>query len=223
MLPQILLTRPEPAAHRFAAEIAHLDLPVVISPILRIIEVAHDQTLLDAAKGMVFTSENAVPFAGEGRGRPAICVGPRSAKVAAAAGFDAVAGPGDALRMMPMLTGLGPDWLHPHGRHVAKVLPIRGVEVYDQVAVPLSDAAIALLQGKAPVIVPLFSPRSARLLAAAAVKASAPLWIIPISENALAEWQAPAARRIVAKTPDAPGIAAAMERLLADRHSFSSG
>lgn len=223
MPPQILLTRPEPASHRFAAEIARFALPVTISPILRIAEVPHDQARLDAATGLVFTSENAVPFAGNGRGRPAICVGPRSARVAAEAGFDAVAGPGDAERLMPMVTGLGADWLHPHGTHVAKVLPVQGMVVYDQVVVPLTAAAEALLRGEAPVILPLFSPRSARLLALAAREATAPLWIAPISEAASLAWDAPAARRIVAVTPDAPGIIGAMERLLDERHSISPG
>ena len=37
--------------------------------------------------------------------------------------------------------------------------------VYDQQAVPLTNEAGALLAGTAPVILPLFSPRSARLVA----------------------------------------------------------
>ena len=219
MPPLLLLTRPEPASHRFAAEAAALGLEVVISPVLRIVPVAHDSARLAVAKGLVFTSENAVPFAGEGRGRPAICVGPRSAEVARAAGFDAVAGPGDALRLIPMLGDLGEGWLHPHGTHIAKVLPVPGMAVYDQLPVAPNAQALAALAGDRPVLVPLFSPRSARLLSDAARAARAPLWVAPISAAAWESWTAPAARHAVAPTPDAPGILQALRELLAVEQS----
>ena len=113
--PVLLLTRPEPASRRFAAEAAHLGLETIIAPILRIVPVTHDGKLLAQARGLV-------------QGRPAICVGPAPAQVARAAGFEVTEGPGDALRMMPLLAGLGEGWLHPHGAHVAKQLagPGRG-------------------------------------------------------------------------------------------------
>lgn len=219
MPPLLLLTRPEPASHRFAAEAAGLGLEVVISPILRIVPVAHDAARLAAAEGLVFTSENAVPFAGEGRGRPAICVGPRSAEVARAAGFDAVAGPGDAARLMPMLHDLGAGWLHPHGVHIAKKLPVAGMAVYDQLPVALNEQARAALGGARPVLLPLFSPRSARLLAEEAQTARAPLWVAPISAAAWENWAAAAARHAVAPTPDAPGILHALREMLAVEQS----
>src|SRR5690606_17042324 len=138
----------------FAADLAHLDLEVLISPVLRIVPVAHDAARLAAARGLVFTSINAVPAAGAGRGRPAICVGPATADAARAAGFDATEGPGDAARMMPMLDGLGQGWLHPHGAHVAKALPVPDMVVYDQLPEPLDAAALAALAGTVPVILP---------------------------------------------------------------------
>ncbi|MDF3855397.1 uroporphyrinogen-III synthase [Paracoccus sp. P2] len=217
--PILLLTRPEPASRRFAAEVAPLGLEVLISPVLRIRPVVHDAARLAAAQGLVFTSVNAVPAAGAGRGRPAICVGPATAEAAQAAGFDVTEGPGDAARMLPMLDGLGEGWLHPHGAHVAKVLPVPGMVVYDQLPEPLNAVALAALAGRAPVILPLFSPRSARLLSGQAAGARAPLWLAPISPAARDAWQGPAARCVPAPTPDAEGVLRAIQRLLAAEQS----
>ena len=217
-LPVLLLTRPEPASRRFAAEAAPLGLPVVIAPVLRIAPVAHDAARLAQARGLVFTSAHAVPAAvaagAAGQGRPAICVGPATAEAARAAGFDVTEGPGDALRMLPLLAELGEGWLHPHGAHVAKRLPVPGMVVYDQLPQPLTEAALKALAGRGPVILPLFSPRSARLLSAEAGQARAPLWLVPISPAAGAEWRAAQARLAVAPTPDAAGILRAIATLL---------
>ncbi|WP_323716842.1 uroporphyrinogen-III synthase [Paracoccus aminovorans] len=212
--PLLLLTRPEPASRRFAAALAPLGLRVLIAPVLEIVPVAHDAARLEGARGLVFTSIHAVPSAGPGRGRPAICVGPATADAARAAGFRVTEGPGDAARMLPLLDGLGQGWLHPHGAHVAKTLPVPGMVVYDQLRHPLTAEALAALAGEAPVILPLFSPRSARLLSEQAGQARAPLWLAAISAAARAAWDAPAARAAVAPTPDAPGVLAAVISLL---------
>lgn len=218
-MPLLLLTRPEPASRRFAVQAAHLGLRVVISPVLQITPVPHDAQRLADAKALVFTSENAVPFAGPGRGRRAICVGPHTAAIAVAAGFDAIAGPGDAIRLEPMLRDLGPDWLHPHGIHIARAMPVPGMAVYDQLPVPLNAAALAALAGHQPVVLPLFSPRSARILSEQAAQARAPLWVVPISQAASDAWRAGAARLSIAPTPDAPGILTGMDQILAQEQS----
>lgn len=70
--------------------------------------------------------------------------------------------------------------------------------VYDQLSQPLSDAARQALAGMAPVILPLFSPRSARILSEQVTQARAPLWLVPISPAAAARWQAGQARMLVA-------------------------
>lgn len=219
LAPTLLLTRPEPGARRFAAEAAHLGLASVISPVLRIEAVAHDAARLAEARGLVFTSVHAVPAAGPGAGRPAICVGPATAQAARAAGFAVTEGPGDAARMLPLLRGLGAGWLHPHGAHVAKVLPVPGMVVYDQLPQDLNAQARALLDGAGPVILPLFSPRSARVLAAQAGGARAALWLAPISDAAARAWDGAAARVAVAGEPDAGGVLAAIETLLAPEQS----
>ena len=219
MPPTILLTRPEAAARRFAAGLGPGGPPVVIAPLLRIVGVAHDAARLAQARGLVLTSAHAVPWAGPGRGRPAICVGPATARAARAAGFDVTEGPGDAAGMMPMLEGLGPGWLHPHGAHVARELPVPGMVVYDQQAQAPTPQALKLLAGAGPVILPLFSPRTARLAAAMARDARAPLWVAPISAAGAAAFDAPSARQALAPTPDGAGIRAALARLLAPEQS----
>lgn len=212
--PICLLTRPEAQSRAFAALLP--GLACVISPVLAIVAVPFDRALLETAPGLVFTSANAVQFAGPGAGRAALCVGPQTADAARAAGFVAKAGPGDAERLMPMLAG-HEDWLHVHGRHRARELPLRGVTAYDQVELPLSAEARALLQGDAPVILPLFSPRSARFAATETRNAAAPLWIAAISAAADAAWDAaqgkPPARRVVAERPEADAMARAIATL----------
>ncbi|HRO16287.1 MAG TPA: uroporphyrinogen-III synthase [Paracoccus sp. (in: a-proteobacteria)] len=222
--PVLLITRPAAAARRFAAQAAGLGLDCVIAPLLRIDPMDHDRAAAAMARGLVFTSENAVPAAGPGRGRPAICVGPQTAAAARAAGFDVTEGPGDAARMMPLLQDLGEGWLHLRGAHVAAVLPVPGIVVYDQTALPLPDAARQVLAGNAPVILPLFSPRSARLAAAALAgeQVRAPLWLAPISPAADAVWTGPAARRAVASTPDAAGVLGAIAGLTGAAHSSAA-
>lgn len=214
--PTLLLTRPEADSRRFAQMLP--DLPVVISPILRIVPVDHDAGRLRAAEALVFTSGHAVATAGPGRGRPALCVGPRTAALARAAGFAVTEGPGDAAGMLPLIEASGLKLLHPHGRHVARVLPVDGMVVYDQQAQTLTAEARNLLAAPDPVIVPLFSPRSARLLSDALQGVSAPLWIAAISPAALDAWDGPVDRRENAGKPDADGLIAAIRRLTGTEH-----
>lgn len=210
-MPTLLLTRPGPDSEAFATRLP--EFPAVISPILRIVGVEHDARRLQLAGALVFTSGHAVPMAGEGRGRPAFCVGPGTAARARRAGFAVTEGPGDADGLAPILAASGLRLLHPHGRHVARPLPVEGMVVYDQVPQDLSPEAQGLLRGRAPVILPLFSPRSARLLAEAVGAASAPLWLVAISRKAREAWSGPAQREILAGTPDADAMVAAVRRL----------
>ncbi|MBB1497425.1 uroporphyrinogen-III synthase [Paracoccus sp. MC1862] len=227
--PVVLITRPEAAARRFAAQVEALGLRHVIAPLLRIVGVPHDGAAVRDATGLVFTSENGVRFAGPGRGRPAWCVGPRTAEQARKAGYDVREGPGDAARLIPLIDDLGPGWLHPHGAHVAARLPAPGMVVYDQLPLPPSPEALALLQGTAPVILPLFSPRSARLAAEAARGSpGAPLRIVPISAAAEAAWRAAwpegPVRCVVADQPDAESILRAIRAVTdTEREPFSAG
>lgn len=211
MRPVLLLTRPEADSRRFAALLP--DWPAVIAPILRIVPVDHDGAALRRAPGLVFTSAHAVPTAGPGAGRLALCVGSHTARAARQAGFDVREGNGFAEGLLPLIAAAPVPLIHPHGRHLARLLPVPGMVVYDQQAVPLTGEAQQLLDGPAPVVLPLFSPRSAALVAAAARGARAPLWPVAISAAALAAWNLPAAGHAVAAAPDAAAMAAAVKGL----------
>lgn len=220
--PTVLLTRPESEARRFAARLG--DVPYLIAPLLRIEAVAHDAARIDAAPAVVFTSAQAVAFAGAGRGRPAWCVGPRTGDVARGAGWDVRQGPGDAAGLAPMLAGAGMPLLHVRGRHVARDLGeipgLSAIIVYDQAPVPLSAEGAALIARGAPVLMPLFSPRSARLAGAACRNAAAPLWLAPISDAAAAAWDGPEPQRLLtAQSPDADGVLGALTGLLSGEQS----
>ncbi|SCY81190.1 uroporphyrinogen-III synthase [Paracoccus tibetensis] len=217
MPPPLLLTRPEADARRFAALLP--GWPAVIAPILRIEPVAHDAQALAEAPGLVFTSAHAVPAAGAGRGRPAICVGAQTGAAARAAGFSVTEGQGTAASLLPLIAAASVPLIHPHGRHLARALPVPGMVVYDQVPQPLGAEAEALLAGAAPVILPVFSPRSARLLAEAVATARAPLWLAAISAAADDAFAAPAAQRALAPAPSAAGMVAAIRGLAAAERS----
>lgn len=215
--PTLLLTRPEPDSRRFAALLP--EFSVVISPILRIVPAPHDAARVQSAPGLVFTSAHAVTFAGRGEGRLALCVGGRTASVARDAGFSVREGGGTAESLMPLIAAAEVPLLHPRGRHVAQELPVESVIIYDQIACPLSDDAQHLLAGAAPVILPLFSPRSARLLSAAMGRARAPLWIAAISRAARAGWTAQVIREAMAGAPTAEAVAAAIRRVVREEQS----
>lgn len=214
--PVLLLTRPAADSRRFAQGFAGWH--VVIAPVLEIVAVPHDGARLAGAEVLVFTSAHAVPAAGPGRGRAAFCVGPRTAAVARAAGFAVTEGPGDAAGLRPMLQGVG-GAVHPHGAHLAADLGVPGIVVYDQRAVALTAQARALLATRgAQVIAPLFSPRSAALLAAQARDVAAEIWIAAISPAARRAYDAPHAGVVEAARPDAAGLRDAILDLVSKEH-----
>ena len=202
--PLCLLTRPLEQSNAFAETLG--GIRVLVSPILRIAPLLFDRAAVYRAPRVIFTSANAVPLAGPGTGRQALCVGPQTADAARQAGFEVHIGTGDAEGVLNILQSgtLGPpaNWLHLHGRHRVKKLPVPGIALYDQIAVRLSDAAQAALSQSGPVILPLFSPRTARLLSAEVGSATAPVVSIAISARADAAYRGPTVRRIVVASPD---------------------
>ncbi|MFV0385624.1 uroporphyrinogen-III synthase [Paracoccus sp. (in: a-proteobacteria)] len=213
----LLLTRPQADSRRFQAMLP--GVRAVISPILRIEPVAHDADRLRAAGGFVFTSAHAVPAAGPGQGRLALCVGKRTAQVAREAGFSVREGKGFAESLLPLIRAAPVPLLHLHGRHVARTLPVEGVVVYDQVAEPLNADARALLSGPGRVLLPLFSARSARLVAAQVSDAAALLFPVAVSPAVMQAWAGPMAGQAVARFPTAEAMVAAIRRLMADEQS----
>lgn len=233
---KMLLTRPAAQSVRFAAEVQArfgAGVEILTSPLLDIVETPGAAALTDPATfnrvaALAFTSENAVAvFARNQRARhwPAYCVGPRTASAAAAIGLQVVTGPGTAAGLTDLILSAPPqgEVLHPCGAHLAadlagdlqaKGVPARALVVYDQVEQMLSATARAALAGTAPILVPVFSPRTARLLAPELHSATADLRLAAISP-AVAEALGvqSGARMEVARTPRADAVLDALERL----------
>lgn len=232
--PLLILTRPAYAATRFAEEARvrlGADLPVLIAPLMA--PVFFRPTLSGGVpEGVIFTSETGVAGLSalvDWRVK-AICVGPLTAKVAQANGWPATAIGGDAERLLAALTAQRPKghWIHARGRDAAGALASRLAEtgmaiteavVYAQEPRPMPADLRAVFQGETPLLLPIFSPRSGRLLIEALGdlrSVTAPLYISAISPAAAATVSGLAASSIeIAASPDGPGMLDALERLTA--------
>jgi uroporphyrinogen-III synthase len=224
----LLLTRPAPAAERFLAELeAALGRPVpaVLSPLIDIRPLSYTP-LVDG--DLILTSANAVSaLAPQDRiaGRTAWCVGASTARAARDAGFHAQNADGDAEALIALIAAHRPTQplVHLHGRHLREDIAARLRDlgfsadsrvIYDQISCPLSSTAQSLLASEKPVVFPVFSPRSAALLADAAPFA-APIHAVAISVAASAPL-APChpASLTIADHPDSAAMLRATCRIL---------
>jgi uroporphyrinogen-III synthase len=218
--PMLLLTRPEPAARRFLAELelaAGRHVPALIAPLLRIDEMTPPRPELSPA-ALILTSERGARGAARMgyAGLPAWCVGPRTAQAARGAGLIPREGGGFAEALLAEILA-APDegpLLHLRGDHQRGDLVARlraagrdcaQAVVYAQSARPAPVEARALLDGTAPVLAPVFSPRSAALLAGCAPVA-APLTLVAISAAAAAALAPLGGRVVTATRPDAEAM-----------------
>ncbi len=142
---------------------------------------------------LIFSSETGVDAYAARRERiaaMAFCVGDRTAEAAQKLGLRVMSAGGDADAMIALILRHPPDGplLHLRGKdsraEVAARLSAEGMQtteviVYEQRPNALRPAAQKLLGGTQPVIVPLFSPRSALLFCATAPRA--PLRIAAMS------------------------------------------
>ncbi len=224
------MTRPAAQARRFAESFAERfgeDWPKLLAPMQRIVGLNPE---VPEARELVFTSENAVAAyaaLSPAAGRRAWCVGSRTAAAAARAGFAPVTGPGDGAALTRIIIAAAPQppLLVARGAHqavdVAKALNSAGIEthsvcVYAQEPVPLSAAGEAILARQSPLLVPLFSPRSAQLFVQAAKGARAPLWVAALSPAVAAPCaELHPARMRIAATPDAESMLDALAKLVA--------
>lgn len=230
----VLITRPEPQAGRFAQELRARfpDLQPVNAPLMarEFLRPASPQGSFSA---LILTSETGAEAAGlirdSGTILPdlALCVGPRSASAARQAGFQALSADGAAADLLDLIRARAPEgrllYLHGEDRaaDIAGALRPEGFVIdslvaYRQRALPLPAAARALLLAPAPVLLPLFSPRSARLFVAALPKDHlAPLLPVVISANAraaLPDWLQDRAE--TADHPDLSGMMQAIHRVI---------
>jgi uroporphyrinogen-III synthase len=232
----VILTRPAEQSARFAMALqkAFGDLiSLVECPMLR-------PDFLDPGiesrpwSAVIFTSGTAVAAAGRlsspvtTSAMKAYCVGDRTADVAQSAGYSAVSAKGGATDLCAQIIAAaepGP-LLHLRGAEtygdIARSLSLAGIEtheaiIYREVAQVLTDAARAVLLGNRPVILPLFSARTAKVFAEAIAQTTviAPLCAISISENVKRAMEAVALRgSVVAERPDAESMLSAVEKML---------
>lgn len=238
MTVSILVTRPRPAADRFADRVRDRlgkDYPVVVSPLIGIETIEDAVQAVTRFGALVITSAHAVPvLAGlEGASdRPCYCVGAATACAARAAGLDPIDGGGTAEMLLRRIVADAPRGpiLYLRGEHVAsdlaRGLSDAGLEthqaiVYRQLPRPLSGAARKLLSGAAPVVVPLFSPRTARLFFET-VDLRAPLLVATISRNVAANVPAGVQCHIACR-PDADAMLEAVAALASQAKRVESG
>ena len=190
MKPALIITRPAPTGEVFADSVrAALDAPVEVihAPALRIDPIPF---AMPDARHVVFTSARAVAQAPQGRGLTAWCVGGATAEAAANKGYDVRDADGDADALVALILSRQPagPLVHLAGRHrrgaidarlTAAGLRCTTVEVYDQIPLPPPEALVRAAEGAAPLVAPVFSPRSGRVLLDLAI--AAPLHVIAIS------------------------------------------
>ncbi len=198
MRPNILITRPEPKGAAFANALRSRwdgEIDVILSPLLQIVPLC---TTLPDADAFIFTSTNGVDQAirlGAEPGKTAYCVGEVTGDAASKVGFRVMTGTGDAASMIDMLIRNPPhgSLAHIRGQYargdIATSLCKAGIAcldvvAYDQASVPLSGQAKTVLNGETPVMVPLFSPRTAALFSDEGPY-HAPLYVISISDAAI--------------------------------------
>lgn len=174
--PTVLLTRPRDRAAAFAASLPP-GTNVIMAPLMRIEPLAH--VLPVQVDALIFTSAHA-PALMSGGGLPAglvaWCVGAETVKAAKRAGFDARDGGrtvADFIAMANRLEDAG-HLVYGRGRHQSADLAadlrslghvVAEVVLYDQVATGFDAEAARAISAAERLVMPVFSRRSARILA----------------------------------------------------------
>ena len=211
----LLLIRPKVQSEAFLADcearLGH-QIDAVISPIIDIRPLGGIPDL-DGFGTVVFSSANGVRQVSDKlAGRNVVTVGDATAKVARSFNADAAAFGETANDLLDRASELVPPVLVCRGVHarvdLASELQDRGITtdsavIYDQVAQPLTADAVDLLNGTVPVVIPLFSPRSAALLSKQ--RCSAPLKVIAISDAVKSAWSGEPVAKI-AKAPTSMAV-----------------
>lgn len=225
----LLMTRPRADAERFVAQLPaalRARLTPVYAPLIAI-EPMPGPVAWGDARGVIFTSTNGVEAAtrlGGPRPLACFCVGTATTRAAQRAGWRADCAGADADALVETLLRARPEapLLHLRGAHArgdiaarltAAGLTTREQTIYHQRLLPLPAQARQVLDGDAAVIVPIFSPRTARHFAGLGA-GSAPLYLAAMSAAVAKPLEnLPHEALIIAERPDAQAMAAAVENL----------
>lgn len=235
MTATILLTRPRAASERLREKLRSRGVKICVSPLIEP-EFATRAPDLRGSRGVIFTARTAVDaFA---RLCPddaprAYAVGDATAEAARAAGMRVVSAGGDADALVRRILADGEKGplMHLRGEHsrgaVAGRLteagcPTREAVLYRQVEQPFTPGARALIDGGAPVIVPLFSPRTAGIFSRRC-RGRAPLLVAAMSPAVAEAVRVECRRVVVAKEPTQAAMLAAIDGLLDAAHDLEGG
>ena len=178
--PKIILTRPEPGLSKFSVQLAQ-EVPSAqqYCEALQVIDFKPYQGDLARYSGFVFTSSNGVRAAKRWDLPPRLGfgVGQVTTELARSYCDPVYDGGSDVEALIALIKSMMPDGplLHIRGRvsvgNLATRLSEHGIETheaigYQQNVCTPSDVLIQLLQGGKPMILPLFSPKSAEILKA---------------------------------------------------------
>lgn len=228
----VLLTRPEAQSRSFAAALVSRFGPRVRPVIAPLMAPEFLDPVLPQGPfaAVILTSPTAVQWAERQNGalpKRAYCVGRQTAAQARAASFEAVSADGDADALVALILADPPPGrlLHLRGQEVRGDIPGQlrsaglGAEsaiVYRQAEQPLTAEASGLLRQAGPVIVPVFSPRSAQLLREALpIDLRAELWLAAMSPAVAESLEGvPRLGLDLAHRPDAEAMQDAVGRLL---------
>lgn len=195
MSPILIVTRPIATAQRFVAKVtdaAGFEPNVLLSPALSIVPLevdlpkgAIDHLILTSANGALQAKRNGVP--GD---TTAWCVGQSTTEVANELGFAASFAGETADDLVATLLNAAPkgrmlhvSGVHTRGNVVQRLtqagLTARRIAAYDQIEIEPTKDTLDAFAGRHPVVLPLFSPRSAGLLAGRSV--AAPVHLVVMS------------------------------------------
>ena len=235
MTATVLITRPAQSGLQLADQLRNrwgCKIPVVLSPLMKIVP-EPDLPDLRQAQALIFTSKHAVERFAQSEVTPHIpcfTVGSATAAMARRAGFEVTDAGGDAddlVRCIRSRDPKGPLW-HLRGEHttgrVIERLNALGIDaheavVYRQEALSLTQEALQVLDRECPVILPLFSPRSARLFFSQ-VRPSAPLLVAALSDNVARYVPSDVVGAVrVAHNPTNEALVDVMDKLLVEAQS----
>lgn len=172
----------------------------LVSPVMEIVPAGEVPDLTGVAS-VILTSANALEHAPDLSEKRLYCVGSRTEEALRRAGLTPEMTAVDANTLVAALLADPPPMpvLHLGGLHqrgdVAQRLNAAGITarrvvVYEQVARPLTHRAKAALEGETETVLPLYSPRTARLAGAALEHPGSGLKALAISPAAAEAWRA---------------------------------